>query len=98
MESEAIALMVVLITLVLTVGGVLILRPLSKRLAELLEVMTRNRREPRLDQELMHIRELLDTVSQRLSLVEERQDFSDQLLQDRGRARKRLQAIEEESA
>lgn len=98
MEWEFVAPMVVSIVLFLTIGGVLILRPLSKRLAELLEVMTRNREQPRLQEESIRLHEQLETLSERLSLVEERQDFSDQLLQERDRPRKRLQAVDEEGA
>jgi len=96
MEWDVIAPMATAIVLFLTIGGVLILRPLSKRLAELLEVMARNREQPRVKEELVRLHEQLETLSERLALVEERQDFSDQLLQERDRKDRRLQAVEEE--
>ena len=81
--------MLVAIVLTLTIGGVTLLKPLSKRLGELLEVMARERQQPRLGNEVEHIRELLETMNGRLSLLEERQDFTDALLSDPDRLRLR---------
>lgn len=72
--------MVIMLTGILTAGGVLILRPLSKRLGELLEVMTRERRLPSAGAEVAQLRERVATLESRLALVEERQDFSEALL------------------
>lgn len=81
-ELEIIAPMAVSIVLILTVGGVALLRPIAKRLGDLLEVMVKERRNPRFD-ELSQIRELLETTSQRLALLEQRQDFAESLLASR---------------
>ena len=83
MEWELIAPMVMSVVLILTVGGVLILRPIAKRLGGLLEVMTRERLDGSQKQELGHVRELLETMNQRLQLIEERQEFTDRLLERR---------------
>lgn len=83
MDWEMIAPMVVGIVLILTVGGVLILRPLAKRLGNLLEVMTRERLEGSDRQDMAHLREILETMNQRLQLLEERQEFTDRLLESR---------------
>ena len=42
MEWEFIAPMVISIVFILTVGGVLVLRPISKRISELLELYARD--------------------------------------------------------
>jgi hypothetical protein len=83
MEWEFIAPMIMSVVFILTVGGVLVLRPLSKRLADLLEVMVQNRQEPRIEDELLHMRELMETMTGRLSLLEERQDFTERLLSEK---------------
>ena len=68
------------IVFIVTVGGVLILRPLSKRFAELLESYTQDRQKG-LGTELHQIRDLMETMDARLRLMEERQDFTERLLQ-----------------
>ena len=88
-QLEILAPMLVLIVLTLTIGTVTLLKPLSKRLGDLLEAMAQERKKPQLDNELEHVRELLDTMSGRLSLLEERQDFTDALMNDPQRIRLR---------
>ena len=81
MDADIIAPMLVAIVLILTTGGVAILRPISKRAGELLEVMARERRQPRqavADSQRMV--ELMETLHARLERLEERQDFTDSLL------------------
>ena len=72
------------ITLFLTVGAVAILRPLTSRLGKLLEVMARERtpalRNPAEDADSQRLRALLEHVSRRLDLMEERLDFTERLL------------------
>ncbi|HSH75467.1 MAG TPA: hypothetical protein VLA09_07290 [Longimicrobiales bacterium] len=79
MEWEFIAPMVVSIVLILTVGGVVLLRPLAKRLSELLDSYARDR-EAGVHVEMGRMRDLLETVNARLQLLEERQDFTERLL------------------
>ena len=81
---EYLAPLIMGVVLILTVGGVLILRPIAKHLGSLLEAMTRERLDGGRNQELGHIRELMETMNQRLQLMEERQEFTDRLL-ERGR-------------
>ncbi len=80
-----VAPMIMSIVLFLTVGGVLVLRPISKHLGAYLEALTRQQLEPGNREELHQIREALDTMNQRLHLMEERQDFSERLLEERSR-------------
>lgn len=89
LELEILAPMIVAIVLILTVGGVVLLRPLSRRLGELLEVMAREREQPRLGEDMARLREVVDTVNGRLALLEERLDFTDALLADPERRRLR---------
>jgi hypothetical protein len=85
MEWEFIAPLIMSVVLILTVGGVLILRPIARHLGTLLEAMTREKLDGGRGQDLVHIRELMETMNQRLQLMEERQEFTDRLL-ERGRS------------
>lgn len=78
---EYLAPLIMGVVLILTVGGVLILRPIAKHLGALLEAMTRERLDPARSKEMSHLREMLDTMNQRLQLMEERQEFTDRLLE-----------------
>jgi hypothetical protein len=78
-EWEIIAPMIMFIVLILTVGGVLILRPISKRIGDLLELYSRDRQSG-LQAEVQQLRDLLETTSARMQLLEERQDFTERLL------------------
>ena len=84
MDWEFIAPLIMSVVLILTVGGVLILRPIARHLGSLLEAMTREKLDGGRAQELGHVRELMETMNQRLQLMEERQEFTDRLL-ERGR-------------
>ena len=86
-DWEMVAPMIMSIVLFLTVGGVLVLRPISKHLGAYLEALTRQQLEPGGREDLHQIRDSLDTISQRLHLLEERQDFAERLLESRSRDR-----------
>jgi len=79
MEWEFIAPMIMTIVLILTVGGVMVLRPIAKRVGDLLETYAKDRREG-LEGDVHQIRDLLETMNARLRLMEERQDFTERLL------------------
>jgi hypothetical protein len=82
--DPAIGPMVVMVTAILTTGGVLIFRPITKRLGSLLEVMTaqklRAASTPVDANDTARIRELLTSIDGRLNLLEERQDFAEALI------------------
>jgi hypothetical protein len=78
-DWDNIAPMVIMVVLTLTIGGVTLLRPISKRLAELLEVYARDKGSG-VERELRQTRELIETMDARLRLMEERQDFTEKLL------------------
>jgi hypothetical protein len=80
-ELEIMAPMAVAIVLILTVGGVAILRPIAKRAGELLEAMAAEKRDPkRVVDETRRVVELLETLNARIERIEERQEFTDSLL------------------
>jgi hypothetical protein len=74
-----VAPMIVAVVLILTVGGVAVLRPIAKRVSDLLELYARDRHSG-LENDVGQIRDLLETMNARLQLIEERQDFTDRLL------------------
>jgi hypothetical protein len=74
-----IAPMIVGVVLILTTGGVIILRPLAKRAGELIDLYTRDKQSG-LEAEVRQMRDLLETTNARLQLLEERQDFTERLL------------------
>lgn len=78
-DWEVIAPMTVAIVLILTVGGVAVLRPIAKRISELLELYARDKQSG-LENDVGQIRDLLETMNARLQLIEERQDFTERLL------------------
>ncbi|MEQ9398889.1 MAG: hypothetical protein RJQ04_06930 [Longimicrobiales bacterium] len=78
-DWDVIAPMVVAVVLILTGGGVLILRPIAKRISELLELYARDRSEG-LERDVAQMRELMETMHARFQLLEERQDFTERLL------------------
>jgi hypothetical protein len=78
-DWDVIAPMIVAVVLILTAGGVLVLRPIAKRLSELLELYARERTTG-LEQEVTRMRDLLETMNARLQLMEDRQDFTERLI------------------
>jgi len=90
MDLEIIAPFIFAIILTLTIGGVILLKPIANKLGHLLEALAKDRGQPQLDRELGHLRDLLETTNARLTLLEERQEFTEALLQDRDRQRPQL--------
>ncbi len=88
MEWEFIAPMVTGTIFILTVGGVLVLRPISKRVGALLELYARDK-QAGLEGEVHQVRDLLETMDARLRLIEERQDFTERLLNSPDKESKR---------
>lgn len=83
MDWDVIAPMIVGVVFFLTAGGVLVLRPIAKRLGDLLEVMAREKAALPTD-EIRRLRETMETVNHRMALLEERQDFTERLIGRRG--------------
>lgn len=79
MDWDVIAPMIVSVVFILTVGGVAVLRPIAKRISELLELYARDKQQG-LENDVGQMRDLLETMNARLRLMEERQDFTERLL------------------
>jgi hypothetical protein len=79
---ENIAPMVVAIVLIVSVTGAILLRPLARHLADLLEAMARQRAsdDPRIANQLEQLRESMQTQSERLALMEERLEFTESIV------------------
>jgi len=78
---------------IFTVGGVLIFRPLSKRIADVMETYLREGREgSRIRANSLSDR--LETLEKRLILLEDRQDFTERLMEPRriGRGKAEIEA------
>jgi hypothetical protein len=82
MDWENIAPMIVGVVFILTVGGVAILRPIAKRVSDLLELYARDRQSG-IEGDVHQMRDLLETMNARLQLIEERQDFTERLMSPR---------------
>ena len=86
MDWDVIAPLIMVVVLTLTVGGVLLLRPIAKRLGDIVELMLREKQEGA-QGELRRMGDLLENVHARVRLLEERQDFSERLLGSSDRAK-----------
>jgi len=74
------------ITMFISIAAIAILRPLTTRLGGLLHAMARERTpRPVEDQEFTRLRTLVEQLSGRLDLIEERLDFTERLLNSGGR-------------
>jgi hypothetical protein len=78
-DWDVIAPMVVAVVAILTVGGVAVLRPIAKRMSELIDLYARDRQSG-LQGEVSQMRDLLETMNARLQLMEDRQEFTERLL------------------
>jgi hypothetical protein len=92
MNSSDIAPMVVAIFLIVTVGAVVLLRPITKRLGAYLEVLAEERRRsltqsPPDKADTARLTSALDSLENRLALLEEHQDFTNRLLAERPESR-----------
>jgi hypothetical protein len=80
MDWEVIAPMIAVVTLFLSAAGVLIFRPLTKRLGDLIEVTSRNRQTMGNPENLARLTEAVGRLAERIELLEERQDFTERVL------------------
>jgi hypothetical protein len=74
-----IAPMVVGVVFIVTTGGVMVLRPIAKKLGSLMELYARDKQSG-VEMEVHQMRDLVETMNARLQLMEERQDFTERLL------------------
>ena len=82
--------MIVIVTLILMIGAVILLKPLSKQGAALLEQMLKDRREGRTENDLEHLTSSMASLSERMRLLEERQSFTESLIEAPPESRGRI--------
>ena len=85
---EELFIAMVPMTLFLTIGGVLIFRPLTKRLGLMLEAHAAGRRSDETDRiHYEHVRALLDAQNLKIEALEQRLEFTESLLENRAGVR-----------
>jgi len=86
MNPGDIAPMIVMTTLIIVTGGVILLRPLARRLGDLIDVMIADRRRAARPDAIAspadaeRIVSAMESIDHRLRQLEERQDFTESLL------------------
>ena len=80
MEWELLAPMIVVVTITLSTAGVLIFRPLAKRLGDLIEITGRRQSGAPRSEDIARLTEVVGTLADRLEHLEQRQDFADRIL------------------
>ncbi len=80
MDWEFVAPMVVAVTLFLSIAGVLIFRPLTKRLGDLIDVTSRSRQGQLGNDDLGKLTDIVNRLTDRIENLEERQDFAERIL------------------
>ena len=86
MNPYDVAPMVVATTLIIVSGGVILLRPLARRLGDLIDIMIADKRRTARPDALTasgdaeRIITVIESIDQRLRQLEERQDFTESLL------------------
>ena len=83
-----IAPMIMFMTLILTAGAVALFRPITKRLGSLIEVLAEEKRQALMkpaqrESDNARMLSILETMDERMSRLEDRQDFTDRLLTKR---------------
>jgi len=79
-DWEAVAPMIVAVVGFITLGGVLVLRPIAKKAGDLMEALGREKQSG-LQNDVGQLRDILETMNARLTLMEERLDFTERLLE-----------------
>jgi hypothetical protein len=92
MNPNDVAGVILGVTFFLVSGGVILLRPLSRRLGDLLEAIAAQKRQSVGPVELARLQQSLDQVQARLATLEERQGFTESLLSSGGRRAELLPA------
>jgi uncharacterized membrane protein len=81
---EAFFIALVPITMFLTIGGVLVLRPLTKRLGLLMEASAKSRGTNADEQlQIEHLRLMIDTQNLKFEQLEQKLSFTESLLESR---------------
>ncbi len=85
---------IIAVTLILSVSGVLILRPIAKKLGGLFEAMSFERSNKASAQEVTRLTEAVSRLTDRMETLEDRQDFTERIMAslDRAETPSRLKA------
>lgn len=83
MEPDTVAPMIVIITGILATAGVILLLPVTRQLAAYLRMLTQQKPAPAAAPDATRVQEALARIEDRLRLLEERQQFSEELLRTR---------------
>jgi len=75
-----IAPVIIGVTLILSVSGVLILRPIAKRLGDLFEAMALERSNKGGAQEVARLTDAVSRLTDRIETIEDRQDFTERIM------------------
>jgi len=78
--SDAFFVTIIMVTGILTTGGVLVLRPIARRLGGYLDAVTQAKLRPNPNEDLARIHDVLSSIDGRLNQLEERQDFAEALI------------------
>lgn len=78
--SEALAIVIIACTALVCASGVLVLRPVARRLGGLLDAVAEAKLRPSPEPEMARLREVLNRIDGRLDQLEERQDFAEAVL------------------
>lgn len=79
MDWSVLAPQIVGAIFIVTVGGVILLRPITSRLGALVEAMAQEK-QARASDEVHRLREEVETLRSRMELLEDRQDFTEGLI------------------
>ena len=88
MDPMALAGMLFVLVLVAMVGGFILLIPISRRLGRVLDAWLLEKRGRVDTEELIQLRQAVQTLEAEVSALAERQQFTDRLLESRGREKK----------
>ena len=77
---DEVAFMMIPITLFVVVGAVILFRPITKRLGDLLEAIALEKKRGLDSADSMRQRETISALESRIALLEERQNFTESLL------------------
>ena len=87
---ELLAPVIVTVTLILMIGAVILLKPLSKQGAALLEQMLKDRRDGRAADDVERLTSAMANLSERMRLLEDRQSFAESLIEASPKSRGRI--------
>ncbi len=79
-DWEFIAPMVMGVTAFISVAAVLIFRPLTKRLGDLIEAISRDRQTKLSDENAQRVISIVEQLGDRVEQMEERLDFTERML------------------